>query len=461
MTEEKEGVTNGPANNEMAPQEDGTKVPLTNDDVEVKFTSSTNPANGDAKVDMGTAPTFSGLSKEDLMKYADDPFWVRLRWALFILFWAGWAAMLVMAIVIIIQAPRCAPKETLEWVQESAMVQYDNDPMLPEEVIKTAKDLGMKTVYLEELINPLDFNDINPKRYVDVAAVQKVLEAAKKEGLNVVTDFVPTVVSPDNTWRMNPNMSAFFEPDTNNLNFGNPDLIDALADLFRDSWDPIGVKGFLMANPVTELMKNASVTINSKLEDINSDVVHGVVDMATDVLVDPFSPQAYLDFLEEHSNDWSYFKYNPKVAESTTGIDPRTVQLVTLSLFLVPGTPIVDGLEETYLTENSGFINSLSVFREKESVQVGNITFVNNTGSAIAYARVMKGTPGYAVAINLSTDEEIIVDFTSIKGVPTKGDNQLQVFNSTVLGENLGPSKLNAVELMPQEGVVVQFVPSL
>lgn len=33
--------------------------------------------------------------------------------------------MLVMAIIIIIQAPRCAPKETLEWVQESAMIQYD------------------------------------------------------------------------------------------------------------------------------------------------------------------------------------------------------------------------------------------------------------------------------------------------------------------------------------------------
>lgn len=33
--------------------------------------------------------------------------------------------MLVVAIVIIIQAPRCAPKETLEWVQESAMMEYD------------------------------------------------------------------------------------------------------------------------------------------------------------------------------------------------------------------------------------------------------------------------------------------------------------------------------------------------
>ena len=42
----------------------------------------------------------------------------------------GWLAMLVLAIVIIIQAPRCAPKETLEWVQESAMLQFDiNHPV--------------------------------------------------------------------------------------------------------------------------------------------------------------------------------------------------------------------------------------------------------------------------------------------------------------------------------------------
>lgn len=33
--------------------------------------------------------------------------------------------MLVVSIVIIVMAPRCAPQEKLEWVQESAMLQYD------------------------------------------------------------------------------------------------------------------------------------------------------------------------------------------------------------------------------------------------------------------------------------------------------------------------------------------------
>lgn len=37
------------------------------------------PLNGDAKVEIGDAggpPAFVGLGKEELMKYANDPFWV-------------------------------------------------------------------------------------------------------------------------------------------------------------------------------------------------------------------------------------------------------------------------------------------------------------------------------------------------------------------------------------------------
>ena len=43
---------------------------------------------------------FTGMSKDELMKYANDPFWVRLRWIFFILFWAVWAAMLLGAVLI-------------------------------------------------------------------------------------------------------------------------------------------------------------------------------------------------------------------------------------------------------------------------------------------------------------------------------------------------------------------------
>lgn len=95
--------------------EDGIPLSPMAADQAVQFISGT-PANGDAKVELGdtgaTAPTFVGLGKEELMKYANDPFWIRLRWLLFILFWVLWIAMLVGAVIIIVLAPRCAEKKT-------------------------------------------------------------------------------------------------------------------------------------------------------------------------------------------------------------------------------------------------------------------------------------------------------------------------------------------------------------
>lgn len=48
-----------------------------------------------------------GLSKDELMKYANQPFWVRLRNILFIGFWIFWLSILSAAIGYVIQSPSC------------------------------------------------------------------------------------------------------------------------------------------------------------------------------------------------------------------------------------------------------------------------------------------------------------------------------------------------------------------
>lgn len=59
-----------------------------------------------------------------------------------------------------------------------------------------------------------------------------------------------------------------------------------------------------------------------------------------------------------------------------------------MTLFLVPGTPLLRGIQTDYFNAEKGFIKSLSEFRGKESVQVGNMVFVNNTSEdVIAFAR--------------------------------------------------------------------------
>merc|ERR1712211_46557 len=78
-----------------------------------------NIAPSDTKIEMGKEKEkeeegFKGLSKEELMQFANDPFWVRLRWTLFVLFWIVWVAMLVASVVIIIYAPKCPSPEAKE-----------------------------------------------------------------------------------------------------------------------------------------------------------------------------------------------------------------------------------------------------------------------------------------------------------------------------------------------------------
>ncbi|XP_071518627.1 amino acid transporter heavy chain SLC3A2 [Panulirus ornatus] len=460
MTEEK----NGAANTEMAPQEDGTKVPLTNDCPEVKFTPGSDPPNGDAKIDMLEVQAFSGLTKEELMKYSSDPFWVRLRWALFVIFWLGWLTMLVLAIVIIVQAPRCVP-ETLDWVQESPMIQYDlNSPVdvdssgvaTPSDLVQIATELGLTTVYLESLISPKNFEDVNS--VYDKKVVEEILEATNKAELHVVTDFVQTHVVPSNNWYQNPNMSDFFKPNSDELDFSNPDLLKKLTELLSDTWVKMGVKGFLVERVDTEDLVNASMILDTALESVDGAVVHGVVDMASE-LVTGFNANKYRSFLDDHINDWTYYKFNPKVAESVIPAD--MVRLVTLSLFLVPGTPILDGFDQTYFEAQKDVIKSLAEVREKESVKLGNMTFAETDEDVVAYVRVMKGTPGYAVAVNMHSSNNATIDFSAINGVSEKGDNHIKsTQNSTVSSTDLGQSDMKSVYLEPYEGIVIQFVPN-
>jgi len=90
---------------------------------EVKFIS-VDSQNGDAKIDIENMKiAFAGMGKEELMKFANDPFWVRLRWFLFISFWLLWAAMLAGAVTIIIMAPKCTAPAPLKWWEQSPLYQ--------------------------------------------------------------------------------------------------------------------------------------------------------------------------------------------------------------------------------------------------------------------------------------------------------------------------------------------------
>lgn len=92
--------------------------------VEVKYVNA-DSQNGDAKIDIENVnvKVFSGMGKEELMRFANDPFWVRTRWILFSMFWLLWLAMLVGAIAIIVLAPRCGKKA--QWWEQSPLYEVN------------------------------------------------------------------------------------------------------------------------------------------------------------------------------------------------------------------------------------------------------------------------------------------------------------------------------------------------
>lgn len=98
------------------------------------------------------------MSKEELMKFATDPFWVRMRWILFIFFWLLWGAMLAGAIAIIVVAPKCLVPEPKKLWEESPIIQLDvsDSPTADlkglESVLNDLKDLHVRAVSLSSLV---------------------------------------------------------------------------------------------------------------------------------------------------------------------------------------------------------------------------------------------------------------------------------------------------------------------
>lgn len=95
------------------------------DDSTVKFLNGKRDLDEECVVEVGSEVSFTGLGKDELMKYANDPFWVRTRMILFVLFWLGWFAMLVAAVLIIVVAPKCPERPTMMWYQTDVVYQIN------------------------------------------------------------------------------------------------------------------------------------------------------------------------------------------------------------------------------------------------------------------------------------------------------------------------------------------------
>jgi len=168
---------------------------------------------------------FNGLGKDEVMKYAEEPFWKRLRCILFILFWIGWFAMLITAILIIALAPRCPPKPNLKWYQTESVYQVipetfkdtNDDGIGDFQGIKDEFDdyifdeLGIKVVWLSNIyktdglnypkeLGIIDHKAIRDDFLADPAKLKKWIKDLRKEGKKVILDLIPNQTSKKHEW---------------------------------------------------------------------------------------------------------------------------------------------------------------------------------------------------------------------------------------------------------------------
>ncbi|XP_057656248.1 4F2 cell-surface antigen heavy chain isoform X2 [Diorhabda carinulata] len=247
--------------------------------------------NGDAKLDIEPKDNFGGMTKEELMKYANDPFWVRLRWFLFITFWILWAAMLVGAIMIIYAAPKCDPPAPKTWWQVGPLAGLKQD-IKPEDLSAINKNIkGLIITWTDDAYKPFDEShdkiklmkqsiDVGTKVIIDLDPSTSDIWFETSEYKNSTFDdyyiwqtpkFIDNIPNPPTNWMLSNSSSWKFSPKRNqyyyapfqypHLNFRNILVVNQFSEV---------VKKFLEYGASGIRIRNAPfLLVDPKFEDEN------------------------------------------------------------------------------------------------------------------------------------------------------------------------------------------------
>lgn len=185
------------AEEKLLEKEDEAKIVTRVDMADAKYVVGDH-RNGDAKIELdANKRQFSGLTKEELMKYADDPFWIRLRWAMFILFWALWLCMLAGAIVIIVRTPKCAPPPPREWFEKYALIESDGG--LPSESdLDLLHSSQVGGVFVQIACGADAYELLKTDTCLD--QFKDFVAKAKDRGVKVIVDLIANYVPTTHEW---------------------------------------------------------------------------------------------------------------------------------------------------------------------------------------------------------------------------------------------------------------------
>uniref|UniRef100_A0A673B0U8 Glycosyl hydrolase family 13 catalytic domain-containing protein n=1 Tax=Sphaeramia orbicularis TaxID=375764 RepID=A0A673B0U8_9TELE len=404
---------------------------------------------------------FTGLNKEELLRVAGTPGWVRTRWALLVVFWLGWLGMLGGAVLIILQAPRCRDLPPTRWWTHGPLYRVGNIQAFSE--TQNLKGLEQKVDRLSELkvkgllVGPvhvappddamnLSFEEVSP----DVGNLEQfkgLVQAAHKKGISVVLDLTPNYLGSSGPWFSNVTVTSVAERLKSALVFWLSEGVDGVqlggvervATVVPSLWTDIRtiVQNWTDHRPHKRVL--IGVTDRSSAEDVSALLSSTRVDLLLSRVLRADTTeraQSVQRLYSTHSQNnllWSLEGGAEGHMASVGGA--ALVQLYQLLLLTLPGTAVFNYGDEIGLKDEGGkfpkmlwdsdeelngtlqeerlqrrscrsFFQTVSELRVKErSLLFGDFVLLFNSSSSLAYLRVWDQSQRYLAAFNWAEEE--------------------------------------------------------
>ncbi|KAM8917349.1 amino acid transporter heavy chain SLC3A2-like [Spinachia spinachia] len=407
---------------------------------------------------------FTGLSKEELLRVAGTPGWVRTRWSLLVVFWLGWLGMLGGAVLIVLQAPRCRDLPSSSWWNEGPMYQIGSIRAFS--ALMDLKGVEQKVGRLSQmkvkglLIGPIHeapADDVVGLRFEEVSSESGTLDqfkdlvhAAHKKGISVVLDLTPNYQGSSGPWFSNASVTNVAERLKSALVFWMKQGVDGVqlsgvervAAMEPSLWTDIRAivhngteespnKRVLIGVTERSSAEDVSVLLNSTGVDL---LVSGVLRAGgTDAAEHAASVQLLYASHSQLRLAWSLGGRAGGHLASLGGAE--LVKLHQLLLLTLPGTPVFNYGDETGLSDEGNefprmlwdsdeelngtlkeeraerlsclrFFSAVSELRGKErSLLFGDFLLLSNSSSSLAYLRTWDQSERYLAAFNWAGEE--------------------------------------------------------
>ncbi|XP_037551468.1 4F2 cell-surface antigen heavy chain [Nematolebias whitei] len=470
--------------------------------------------NGSVKVKIleETEEKFTGLNKEELLRVAGTPGWIRTRWALLFVFWLGWLGMLVGAVLIILQAPGCRELPPTNWWNHGPLYQIGKVQVFTdlhnlrgvEQKMNSLSQLKVKGLVLGPIhVAPRDdamglrFEEISPEAG-NLEQFKGFIHAAHKNGISVVLDLTPNYLGLSGPWFSSSSVTNVAERLKSALVFWLNEGVDGIqlsavedvANMVPSLWADIRaiVQNRTDKNPSARVL--IGVTKSSSAQNVSDLLSYTGVDLLiSNVLTYGKNyttnyAEAIQDLYSSHSQTKLAWSLGGRAEGHLASLVSRAqVKLHQLLLLTLPGTPVFNYGDEIGLMDEAtkfpkmlwdpekelngtlqeeqserlsyrSFFCSASELRSKAlSLLHGDWVLLFNSSSSLVYLRVWDQSDRYLAAFNWAEEEVVFQLSGSV--VPRHGAVVLST-NSSALPED-GSVDLNNLQLGPGQAALIKL----